>query len=127
LSKIQARAKVKIPFGMLDEYKRYVSEYINKIKEKDSGTLQFDWFISSDKKEAEIIEVYASSEAALKHKEHLEELQEIIFRKFGAPYLLTIYGDPSPELIENVKASEMNVKIFSFLQGVLDIKVSGKS
>jgi len=45
---------------MLDEYKRYVSEYINRIKEKDSGTIQFDWFISSDKKEAEIIEVYAS-------------------------------------------------------------------
>jgi quinol monooxygenase YgiN len=118
LSKIQARAKVKIPFGMLDEYKRYVSEYINRIKEKDSGTLQFDWFISTDKKEAEIIEVYASSEAALEHKEHLEELQEIIFRKFGAPHSLTIYGDPSPELIESVKASEMDVKIFSFLQGL---------
>ena len=102
---------------MLDEYKRYVSEYINKITEKDSGTLQFDWFISSDKKEAEIIEVQ-SSEAALKHKEHLEELQEIIFRKFGASYSLTIYGDPSPELIESVKASEMDVKIFSFLQGL---------
>jgi hypothetical protein len=27
---------------MLDEYKRYVSEYIKRIKEKDSGTLQFD-------------------------------------------------------------------------------------
>jgi len=23
---------VKIPFGMLDEYKQYVSEYINRIK-----------------------------------------------------------------------------------------------
>ena len=40
---------MKIPFGMLGEYKKYVSEYINRIKEKDSGTLQFDWYISSDK------------------------------------------------------------------------------
>lgn len=31
-------------------------------------------------------------------------------RKFGAPYSLTIYGDPSPELIESVKASEMDVE-----------------
>jgi hypothetical protein len=31
---------------------------------------------------------------------------------------LTIYGDPSPELIESVKASEMDVKIFSFFQGL---------
>jgi len=45
LSKIQARAKMKIPSGMLEEYKQYVSEYINQVKEKDSGTLQFDWFI----------------------------------------------------------------------------------
>ena len=109
---------MKIPSGMLEEYKRYVSEYINQVKEKDSGTLQFDWFISNDKTEAEILEVYASSEAALKHQEHLGELQEIVFKKFGAPYSLTIYGDPSPELIENVKASKMDVKIFSFLQGL---------
>ena len=81
MSKIQARAKVKIPFGMLDEYKQYVSEFINRIKEKDNGTLQFDWFISSDKKEVEILEVYESSEAALKHNENLDELQVTIFKK----------------------------------------------
>ena len=45
---------MKIPFGMLEEYKKYVSEYINRIKEKDSGTLQFDWFISRDETEVEI-------------------------------------------------------------------------
>jgi len=39
---------------MLEEYKKYVSEYINRIKEKDSGTLQFDWFISRDETEVEI-------------------------------------------------------------------------
>jgi hypothetical protein len=72
------RAKVKIPFGKLEEYKKYVSEYINRIKEKDSATLQFDWFISSDKTEVEILEVYASSEAALKHQEYLGELQGIL-------------------------------------------------
>ena len=73
-------AKMKIPFGMLGGYKKYVSEYINRIKEKDNGTLQFDWFISSDKTEVEILEVYASSEAALEHQEYLGELQGIIFK-----------------------------------------------
>ncbi len=69
MSKIQARAKVKIPLGVLDEYKQYVSDYINRIKEKDKGNLQFDWFISSDKEEVKIIEVYESSEAALEHND----------------------------------------------------------
>ena len=43
MGKIQARAKVKIPAGVLEEYKRHVAEYIKQIKEKDNGTLQFDW------------------------------------------------------------------------------------
>ena len=60
---------------MLDEYKRYVSEYINRIKEKDSGTIQFDWFISSDKKEAEIIEVYASCYSEDWHLGQLDRLE----------------------------------------------------
>jgi len=106
---------MKIPSGMLEEYKQYVREYINQVKEKGSGTLQFNWFISDDRTEVEILEVYASSEAALKHLEHLRELQGIVFKKFGAPYSITIYGDPSPELLRNVKGSKMNVRVFSFL------------
>jgi hypothetical protein len=73
---------MKIPPGMLKEYKRQVAEYIKQVKEKDIGTLQADWFISSDKTECEIRETYASSESALAHQDHLRELQEIIFKKF---------------------------------------------
>lgn len=118
MGKIQARAKVKIPAGLLEEYKRHVTEYIKQIKEKDNGTLQFDWYINSDKTEAEILEVYASSEAAIEHQKHLRELQGIIFKKFGNPYSITMYGDLSPELLENVKSSGMDVKIYSLLQGL---------
>ena len=48
---------------------------INRIKEKDSGTIQFDWFISSDKKEAEIIEVYASRYSEDWHLGQLDRLE----------------------------------------------------
>jgi quinol monooxygenase YgiN len=96
MSIIQASAKMKIPPGMLKEFKRQVAEYIKQVKEKGIGTLQADWFISSDKTECEIRETYASSESALAHQDHLRELQEIIFKKFGIPYSVAIYGDPSP-------------------------------
>ena len=56
---------------MLKEFKRQVAEYIKQVKEKDTGTLQADWFISSDKTECEIRETYASSESALAHQDHL--------------------------------------------------------
>jgi len=118
MSKIHTSAKMKIPSGMLEEYKQQVSEYIRQIKEKDTGTLQFDWFIRIDKTECEIRETYASSESALAHQDHLHELQGIFFKKFGLLYSLVIYGDPSPELLENAKASGMNAKVFTLLQGL---------
>jgi hypothetical protein len=108
---------MKIPSGMLEEYKQQVAEYIRQIKEKDTGTLQFDWFISGDKTECEIRETYASSESALAHQDHLHEIQGIFFN-FALPYSLIIYGDPSPELLENAKAGGMDVKVFSLLQGL---------
>jgi hypothetical protein len=83
---------MKIPPGMLKE--------IKQLKEKD------------------IRETYASSESALAHQDHLRELQEIIFKKFDIPYSVVIYGDPSPELLENAKAGGMDVKIFTLLQGL---------
>jgi quinol monooxygenase YgiN len=81
MSKIQASAKIKIPNGKLEEYKELIAEYISQIKEKDTGTLQFDCFINDDKTECEIREAYESSEAALAHQDHLRELQGIIFKK----------------------------------------------
>ena len=38
--------------------------------------------------------------------------------KFGTPCSVVIYGDPSPELLENAKAGGMDVKIFTLLQGL---------
>lgn len=116
MSKIQVRAKVKIRNGMLDEFKRLASECIKQVKEKDHGTLQYDWFLGSDNTECEIREVYESSEAALVHQSHLRGPLRILFEKIGSPYSLVIYGDPSSELLENTKASGLDVTIF--LQGV---------
>lgn len=118
MSKIQVSAKIKIPSNMLEEYKQHVAEYIRQIKEKDTGTIQFDWFVSNDKTECEIREMYESSEAALEHQNHLRKLQETIFKRFGSPYSVTIYGDPSQELLENAKTGGLNVVVFSPLQGL---------
>jgi hypothetical protein len=43
---------------------------------------------------------------------------QTVFEKFGSAHSVVIYGDPSPELLENAKASGLDIKIFSFLQGL---------
>ena len=71
MSKIQVSAKIKIPRGKIIEFKEAAAEYIKQVKEKDTGTLQADWFLSSDGTECEIREAYEDSEAVLKHQSNL--------------------------------------------------------
>ena len=109
---------MKIPPGMLKEFKRQVAEYIKQVKEKDIGTLQADQFISSDKTECEIRETYESPEALLAHISNLREALRILFEKFASNHSVVIYGEPSAELLENAKARGIDITIFSFLQGL---------
>jgi quinol monooxygenase YgiN len=118
MSKIQVSANIKIPNGMLEEFKQHAAECIKQVKEKDSETLQYDWFLSSDKTECEIREIYKSSEAVLMHQSNIREPLRALFEKFGLPSSLVIYGDPSPELLEYAKASGIDIKIFTYLQGL---------
>ena len=118
MSKIQVSAMLKIQKDKIQELKKLTVEYINEVREKDSGTLQWDWFLSNDKTECEINETYESSQAALKHQSNLGDMISIIFRKIGKPYSVTIYGDPSPELLENARVAGLEAKIYSLLIGL---------
>ena len=118
MSKIQVSAKMKIREEMLEGFKRQATECIQQAKEKDHGTLQFDWFISTDNTECEIREMYESSEAFLAHLSNLSELLLILYEKFASNHSVIIYGDPSPELLTKLKARGADTKFFSFLQGL---------
>jgi hypothetical protein len=103
---------------MLEEFKKQASECIKQVKEKDTGTFQYDWFLSEDASECEIRETYKNSEALLEHVSHLKEALGILFEKFATDHSVTIYGDPSQELLENAKARGVKVTRFSFLEGL---------
>jgi hypothetical protein len=54
----------------------------------------------------------------LAHQLNLRKSAAAIFEKFGTPYLVTIYGDPSAEVIEIARAGGIDVKEFSLLLGL---------
>jgi len=118
MSKLQVSAKLKIPQNKLEEFKKEAEEYIKQVRDKDTGILQCDWFLSSDTTECEIRETYESSDAALKHQTNLQDSIRTIFEKFGTPYSVTIYGNPSSDVLQNAKAGELHAKVFSFLVGI---------
>ena len=74
--KLQLSARMKIREGKLEGFKRQAAVCISHVKEKDPGTLQYDWFLNSDNTEWEIRETYESSEALLAHRNNLVNLSE---------------------------------------------------
>lgn len=56
-----------------------------------AGTLQYDWFISDDKKECEIRETYENSEALMAHVTNLLEPLWTLFEKYATDHLVVIY------------------------------------
>ena len=118
MANLQVSAKMKIREGTLEGLKQHANECIQRVTEKDPGTIQYDWFISSDNTECEIRETYESSEAFLAHLSNLREQLQILYEKFASDHSVVIYGNPSPELLEKVKARGVDTKLFSLLQGL---------
>src|SRR5215469_18725412 len=116
--KLQLSARMKIREGKLDGFKRQATVRISQVKEKDPGTLQYDWFLNNDKTECEIREAYESPEALLAHLANLRESLEILFEQYATDHCVVIYGDASPELIQTAKKRGVEVMIYSFLQGL---------
>jgi len=98
MSEIQVSATFTIHDGKLDEFKTLAEQFVARVREVDTQTQMYQWFLSPDGGTCEVREVYPSSEALLEHLEHVGDL-------FGpmaevADFSPAIYGDPSPELLE---------------------------
>ena len=114
-NKLEISAIMKIPEGKLEEFKELAAESIKLSKERDTGTLKYDIYISSDETESEVREEYKNSEAVLEHMVNLSETLENAFVDFPIVHV-NIYGDPSPELLEAVKG--IDIRVYSFSQGL---------
>jgi quinol monooxygenase YgiN len=60
--------------GKLEGFKQHAAEMIRQTKEKDTKTLRYDWFISSDGTEFEVLEAYVNSEGLMEHSMHSAKL-----------------------------------------------------
>jgi quinol monooxygenase YgiN len=108
--------------GKLEGFKRHAAELIRQTKEKDTKTLRYDWFISSDGTEFEVLEAYVNSEGLMEHSMHIGEARNVLFSEFADDHRMRVYGDPSPQLVEHANALPpehlRGIKWYSFLQGL---------
>jgi hypothetical protein len=103
----------------LEGFKRQAAECIRITKEKDTHTLRYDWFLSSDG-ECEVREAYTGPEGLIEHNQHILEARTKLFQDYADGHFMTIYGEPVPELVELAKAAHMeqHMKFFSFVKGL---------
>jgi quinol monooxygenase YgiN len=119
MSKLEVSARMTIREGKLEGFKRQAAEIIRQTKENDTKTLRYDWFLNRDQTECEVREVYESSEGLIEHRMHIGESLNQLFAEFADGHAVTIYGDPSPQLVAMANThKDVDITWYSFLGGL---------
>ena len=104
---IRGVGRLKFHEGKAEEFKRLCAEFMDIVRTKDTGTLQFEIYLTDDESECLIYERYRDYEAVIDHGAHVGEIMQAIFATgSGSSALL---GEPSAELTAMVAGSPIPV------------------
>ena len=93
---IQVNARLKINPGKMEEFKKVANSCVEMVKQKDKGTIQYDWFYNHSKSECVVRERYVDSDAVLAH---MANVGELLGGLVGLSTIsLDLYGNPSENL-----------------------------
>jgi len=111
---LQVTARLTIHVGKLDEFKKLAAQCMRVVRDRDSGTLQYDWFFNDDQTECVVRETYKDSGAVL---EHVANLGPSLGAILGVcDMVLEIYGSPSDQLLQATVG--LAPKIYSPFQSI---------
>ena len=118
MSHFEVRARLKVRDGQLEGFKRQAAEIMRQAKEKDTGTLAYDWFLSDDGTTCEVREAYLDADALVDHALNIREAREALFAKYAYDHKMAFYGDPSPRLVELVNKFGVDATWFTLFQAL---------
>jgi len=104
--------------GQLEGFKQQAAECVRLTKEKDTRTLRYDWFLSSDGTECEVHEAYTGPDGLIEHNSHILEARNKLFKDYADNHFMTVYGEPSQPLLNLLKAHRVGHTWFSFVGGL---------
>jgi hypothetical protein len=91
---------------------------MRETREKDIGTLAYNWFLSEDGKECEVREAYVDADALVDHAFHVHEARKVMFDEFAYDHEMAFDGEPSPRLVELLDNIGVDATRFSLLQAL---------
>jgi len=115
---LEVSAHMSVRPGCLDGFKQQAAECIRITREKDTRTLRYDWFISSDGSECEVREAYTDPQGLIEHNAHILEARTKLFKNYADHHFMTFYGQPSQSLLDLLNAHQVEFKWFSFVRGL---------
>jgi quinol monooxygenase YgiN len=118
MSLFEVRARMKVRDGQLEGFKRQATEMMRQTREKDTGTLAYDWFLSEDGTQCEVREAYVDADALVDHAFHVREARDVMFEEFALDHRMAFYGEPSPRLNELTEKIGVDVTRFTLLQAL---------
>ena len=118
MTTFEVSAHMTVRPGQLEGFKRQAAELIRITREKDTHTLRYDWFLSTDGTECEVREAYTGPEGLIEHNTHIVEARTRLFRDYADNHYMTVYGEPSQRLLDLLKAHAAGFKWFCFVQGL---------
>ena len=124
MNQFEVRARLKVRDGQLEGFKRQAAEMMRVTREKDTGTLAYDWFLSDDGTTCEVREAYVDADALVEHAMNVREAREAMFAEFAYDHQMAFYGDPSPRLTALVNAVGVDVTQFTLLPALEPVSVS---
>lgn len=118
MSQFLARAQLKVRDGQLEGFKRQAAEMMRVTRELDTGTLAYDWYLSEDGTECQVLEAYVNADALVDHAMHVFPAREVMFAQYAEGHQMTFFGEPSPRLVEVVKKFGVPATHFTLLQSL---------
>ena len=115
---LELSAHMTVRPGCLDGFKKQAAECIRITKEKDTHTLRYDWFLSTDGTECEVREAYTGPEGLIEHNRNILDARTKLFKDYADNHFMTVYGDVSQPLLDLLKAHPVGFKWFTFLEGL---------
>ncbi|WP_322410647.1 putative quinol monooxygenase [Microbacterium invictum] len=95
--------------GQVEELKRLSERCMQIVREKGTGTLQYDIFLSDDQSEAVVIERYRDSQAQTEHLEHIgPDLLSAVIASTATVDGWTL-GNPTEEVRQQLAGTEVLV------------------
>ena len=118
MSHLELSAHMTVRPGCLEGFKKQAAECIRLTQEKDTRTLRYDWFLSTDGTECEVREAYTGPEGLIEHNTHILEARSKLFEEYADNHFMTVYGEVSQPLLELLRVHAGGFKWFTFLKGL---------